>query len=815
MIHKGVARTFFLYAYSIASGAPKTGDAANIIVYKAEDMGPATQVTDTITEIDPTNMPGWYRFTTTLNGNSAAISAVSSTPEVGVTLGGIYLNTGAIPSAAAGTTNGLPVIGAAPLTNLDATVSSRSTLTAADVWSYGSRTLSGFSFQVTVGGYASGQSPSEQVQGLGYTSARAGKLDNLDASVSSRLAASSYVAPDNAGIAAIKSQADKLTFDANNYVYAVATVDVDEQAIADAVWDEAQSGHTTAGTFGAYLNAAITSRSSHSAADVWNVASRTVTGGTIDTLNDRTGFQLSAAGIDAIWNEPRSEHTIPGTFGAVSEWAGGGSEGSDWTDTEKQQIRYRLGIDGTTESPSTNTPHLGNSYSTLDDLATHVSTRLAASDYEAPDNASISAIKTQTDKLTFDTDNYVYAIATNTTTDWTDNEKQQIRYRLGIDGTTETPSTNTPHLGSTYSTLDDLAAHVSTRLATSDYVPPDNASISAIKTKTDKLTFGTNNYVYSIATNASTDWTATEREQIRYRLGIDGTTQSPGDNTPHLGSTYPTLDSLGSLVSTRLAAADYTPPDNVSISAIKTKTDRLTFWTDDEKEQIRYRLGVDGDTQTPSTNVPHLGSTYSTLDDVGSLVASRLAAEDYVAPDNASILAIKDKTDKLQFNTENAVKSTLSGETVAVELTTQAIDTIIDNFWDEPTTEHTVSGSFGALVSTKLSKLSFNPDNYVYADIGESAGIGSILIDHNYGGTDNLRYVTPGGNGIANGIIKAYLKEDYEAGRISEGYIKGETMTASDGRWRKPLALDPNTYILVFYKPGEYGITAVEVTVTE
>ncbi len=119
MIHKGVSRTFFLYAYNISDGTPKTGDASNITVYKAEDAGTATQITDTVTEIDATNMPGWYRLTTTLNGNSVAISSRSSTSGVAVTLGGVYLNTGSIPTAVAGTTSGLPIIGSAPLTILE------------------------------------------------------------------------------------------------------------------------------------------------------------------------------------------------------------------------------------------------------------------------------------------------------------------------------------------------------------------------------------------------------------------------------------------------------------------------------------------------------------------------------------------------------------------------------------------------------------------------------------------------------------------------------------------------------------------------
>jgi hypothetical protein len=59
--------------------------------------------------------------------------------------------------------------------------------------------------------------------------------------------------------------------------------------IADAVWDEVQSGHTTAGTFGLYLDAAVSGVS---------------TGG------------VSAADIaDAVWDEALSGHTTAGSAG--------------------------------------------------------------------------------------------------------------------------------------------------------------------------------------------------------------------------------------------------------------------------------------------------------------------------------------------------------------------------------------------------------------------------------------------------------------------------------------------------------------------
>ena len=294
----GESLTIQYVAWDTTNNAPKTGDASNHTLRWVKD-GTAAAPTNSPSEVDATNAPGVYKLTLTASETQCWVGTLCGKSSTsGVVIMPVTLTFERLPTAAPGSSGGLPVIGSAPLTNLDAAISSRSTLTAADVWSYANRQLSAFSFNVTVGGYASGQSPSEHLQAVGYTSTRAARLDNLDVSVSSRLAAtaytapdnvgiaaikaktdqltfagtdvkatldgeqvivatnldktgyrltadydraktalavSEYTAPDNAGIAAIKSQTDKLTFDANNYVYAVATVDVDEQAIADAV----------------------------------------------------------------------------------------------------------------------------------------------------------------------------------------------------------------------------------------------------------------------------------------------------------------------------------------------------------------------------------------------------------------------------------------------------------------------------------------------------------------------------------------------------------------------------------------------------
>lgn len=108
--------------------------------------------------------------------------------------------------------------------------------------------------------------------------------------------------------------------------------------IASAVWDALAASYNTALTMGAKLNASgaasdpwtaalpgayssgqagfivgteldatVSSRSSHSAADVWAVATR--------ALTDKAGFSLSAAGIQDIWDRATSLLTTAGSIG--------------------------------------------------------------------------------------------------------------------------------------------------------------------------------------------------------------------------------------------------------------------------------------------------------------------------------------------------------------------------------------------------------------------------------------------------------------------------------------------------------------------
>lgn len=84
---KNVAGQFIeLFAYNASTGAPATGDGANLSVRASRDGGTFSALTDsTATEIDATNAPGWYRWDVTQaesNGDVIFFGGRSSTANV-------------------------------------------------------------------------------------------------------------------------------------------------------------------------------------------------------------------------------------------------------------------------------------------------------------------------------------------------------------------------------------------------------------------------------------------------------------------------------------------------------------------------------------------------------------------------------------------------------------------------------------------------------------------------------------------------------------------------------------------------------------
>lgn len=119
-----------------------------------------------------------------------------------------------------------------------------------------------------------------------------------------------------------------------------------------------------------------------------------------------------------------------------------------------------------------------------------------------------------------------------------------------------------------------LDAAVSTRLPTSSYTPPDNTTLQHLGTTLQTDGLGGYQFTVTALSNApggaggSADWSTTERAQIRYRLGLDGST-----NTPAATPTLPATLAAGAIATATFAAGATLP----RVSVADTVTDKAGY----------------------------------------------------------------------------------------------------------------------------------------------------------------------------------------------------------------------------------------------
>lgn len=343
MFKNQASQKIALFAFTTATGAPKTGDAANLTAYLSKDYGTVTVLTDTsATEMDATNAPGWYLFDvsqTESNGDELLFTGKSATS--GVTVVGrpvttvpIRFTTLAIDASGLADANTVKVEGA------DATNTIRDSANAADIlqrlvtllepaggspnefrlsvdalrnmptmiWgaeranfatagTFGQYVPANVTFfGGTAGTFAAGRPEvnTTHAAGTAWNSGAIGAATlATDTITAAKIAAdaigASELAADavaeiqsglatSATLALVKAVTDKMDttlqlasgspgdyeFSADALRRAPTGSAPSAASIADAVWDEAISGHLTSGTTGASLNAA------GSAGDPWS-----------------------------------------------------------------------------------------------------------------------------------------------------------------------------------------------------------------------------------------------------------------------------------------------------------------------------------------------------------------------------------------------------------------------------------------------------------------------------------------------------------------------------------------------------------------
>jgi hypothetical protein len=168
--------------------------------------------------------------------------------------------------------------------------------------------------------------------------------------------------------------------------------------------------------------------------------------------------------------------------------------------------------------------------------------------------------------------------------------------------------------------LNNLDAAVSSRLATSGYTAPDNVSITAIKAKTDTLVNGPT------------------------LVQIEGSTVLAKEATLADKASQASVTALG----TPMQASSYTAPDNISIAAIKVKTDVIPASPAAVGSAMTlspaYDAAKTAATQTsvnaiPTTTLLSADIRLDKLINLDTTISSRLPSSSYTGPIAATSVA--------------------------------------------------------------------------------------------------------------------------------------------------------------------------------
>lgn len=262
-------------------------------------------------------------------------------------------------------------------------------------------------------------------------------------------------------------------------------------------------------------------------------------------------------------------------------------------------------------------------------------------------------------------------------------------------------------------------------------------------------------------------------------------------------------------------AVDYTAADRTRDNAIKAQTDLIATNAADSPNAVTAQTTI-------STN---LDATISSRKATYTQPTGFLAA---VFPTAGTVAKAGDQMDLVNAPNATAITAIQSG------LATSAATTSILNKLGAITGSgiNTVLGYFRALAN-KLTALTpsdltsggggfdnTTDSNEAIRDRGDaawttgsgggggggSAGTGDTPVNHNTGGTDNLR-ATAMGNGLDGVAIYAYVASEWAADPLS-AVARGLAFTGSDGRWATVMMLNSGiSYTFVFNASGRVVTT--------
>ena len=286
MATRNVSMTVTFVAWDTSNNVGKTGDNANLTLRWIKD-GTASAPTNSSSEVDSTNVPGVYKITLTATEtdcNIGTLAGKSSTANIVVLP--ITIQFERLPDADPASNGGLPTVDANNHVN-----GVQDTLSVNVTQIEGSDATD----QINAACDAA-----IETYGLDHlVSASVAGTDIADNSIIAKLASSSATADwddyvnTTDSLQAIRDRGDAAWTTGSGGGGGSGPTAAE---IADAVWDEATSGHTSAGTYGKAVGDGVTA---------W------VTATGFNTTTPPTASAIS----DAVWDEAASGHTSAGTFG--------------------------------------------------------------------------------------------------------------------------------------------------------------------------------------------------------------------------------------------------------------------------------------------------------------------------------------------------------------------------------------------------------------------------------------------------------------------------------------------------------------------
>lgn len=616
-----------------------------------------------------------------------------------------------------------------------------------------------------------------------YTSARATLLDNLDATVSSRVS-SSNITSMQADITAIKVpvlsyldttissrvSSSAITTLSTDITTILGRVDVNVSTRASATdWTSARA---------AYLDAAISSRSVLVASDVWNsqTSGMTTSGSIGKRIVDNLDSPISGVGSSTltaaqVWDYLTSNTTTVGSIGkrlsdnidsTISSRLSASSyvapdnaniatilsrtdvatstraSASDWTTSRAVKIDN---LDVAVSSRTDSSVWTGTKAGYLD-IA--ISSRLSAAGYTAPDNTSISTIlgrvdvATSTRSTSAEIWNYASSSANTANSigkQLVDNLDVVVSTRLSTAGYTAPDnagiSTISGRLTSTRAgyldNLTNLDVLVSSRLSSASYVAPDNSSIASALTNTSTLT------------SRLTSTRANNLDNLDALVSTRSTNSGVWDYATSSLTTAGSIgkrisDNIDATISSRLASASYTAPDNTTIANIYARTDVAT--------STRSTLTAANVWDYSTSNTIIASSIGKRIaDNLDTTISSRLATSGYTAPDNSTISTISSRLTAtragyldnltnldatISSRTDSATWTSVRAGYLDVAISSRLASSsyssppTVANIWDAQTSGLTTAGSVGkrladnidTQISTRLATSGYTaPDN--------------------------------------------------------------------------------------------------------